>query len=421
MRAPLLSREAATATFEAPALFVSKMVRLEKVTLPILLSLLLAGCFADSSPGALSEFPSPAEPQSAQPNLAAGANGQTYLSWIQVSDDGARRLRFAEAAGDAWSEVREINQDANLLVNWADFPSLVALDGGTLAAHWLTTQPGRGGYDVNIALSPDNGRTWGQPVTPHQDATPTEHGFVALSRNAGGGVDVLWLDSRKLEKAGVDDVSLMRTNVGLDGMPGAEQEIDPRVCECCAPSSTVLGQSTLVAYRDRSDDEIRDIAVIRFDGTQWTAPKIVAEDRWQIYACPINGPSIDSRGDTVAVAWYTSANDTPRVKIAFSNDGGITFGEAIQVDDGNPRGRVDVAVIESGSAVATWIEHSTEGGQVRARRIDADGTVRPSLIAGPTSVGNSSGFPRIQAGGAGAILAWTDTEEHRVRTARWQP
>jgi hypothetical protein len=174
-------------------------------------------------------------------------------------------------------------------------------------------------------------------------------------------------------------------------------------------------------YRDRTDDEIRDIAIIRFDGNQWSSPRIVSEDRWQIYACPINGPAIDAGGNTVAVAWFTAANGMPRVKIAFSTDGGNTFGPAVQIDDGNPVGRVDVAVLESGSAVATWIEHSTSGGQVRARRIDSNGTARPSLVVGATSVGTASGSPRVENSGDDVTLAWTDTNEHRVRTATWRP
>ena len=108
-----------------------------------------------------------------------------------------------------------------------------------------------------------------------------------------------------------------------------------------------------MVYRDRSDDEIRDIAIARFDGTRWSYPKIVSDDHWEIYACPIQGPSISASGQNVVVAWFTGANDKPRVEVAFSSDGGNTFGAPVQVDEGDPVGRVDVVALENGNAIVT--------------------------------------------------------------------
>jgi hypothetical protein len=82
---------------------------------------------------------------------------------------------------------------------------------------------------------------------------------------------------------------------------------------------------------------------------------------------------------------------------------------------------VDIAVLESGAAVAAWIEHSESGGQVRLRRIEPGGTAGASLAAGPTSVGRASGSPRVVRAGDGVTLAWTDTDEERVKTAAWRP
>jgi hypothetical protein len=45
----------------------------------------------------------------------------------------------------------------------------------------------------------------------------------------------------------------------------------------------------------------------------------VHSDNWKIDACPVNGPAIAATGRRVAVAWFTAANDTARVKLAFSS------------------------------------------------------------------------------------------------------
>jgi hypothetical protein len=122
----------------------------------------------------------------------------------------------------------------------------------------------------------------------------------------------------------------------------------------------------------------------------------VHPDNWKIDACPVNGPSIAAAGRSVAVAWFTAANDSARVKLAFSSDAGATFGTPIRVDGGNPAGRVDVTMIEGGSALVTWIERT--GGDtaaVRSRRVHNDGKVGPATTIASSSAKRASGFPQL--------------------------
>ena len=41
---------------------------------------------------------------------------------------------------ESWSEPELVAEDADLLVNWADFPGLAFHDDGTVAAQWLVKQ-----------------------------------------------------------------------------------------------------------------------------------------------------------------------------------------------------------------------------------------------------------------------------------------
>src|SRR5688572_25830094 len=382
----------------------------------ILAVLLLAGCSGDRDVlGAIEEVTAPASGESGQPNLSVGPKGDVYLSWLEVSDGGVKSLKFSVKTAEGWAQARTVVSDPALLINWADFPSILELTDGTFAAHWLSTQPDRGGYNVAVATSRDKGATWSSPVTPHRDDAWVEHGFVSLAP-AKDGVAVLWLDSRNLEK-GSDNVSLMSTNVSPDGKLGNESVIDERVCECCQPSSVAVPGGFLTVYRDRSKEEIRDIVITRFDGSEWSTPKTIFDDGWKIEACPIQGPAISAAGDHVAVAWFTEVGNKPKVQVALSADGGKTFGAPVQVDEGEPIGRVDVAALESGGAVVTWIEHSMRGGEVRARQVSAGGSTREPVTVGAVSIGNSSGFPRVERSGDSIVFAWTDTDEQRIRTA----
>ena len=77
----------------------------------------------------------------------------------------------------------------------------------------------------------------------------------------------------------------------------------------------------VAAYRDRSEAEIRDIAVRRLVGGEWSEPVHVGEDNWEIRGCPVNGPALAARGEDVAIAWFTGAGGTAKVSVAFSADG----------------------------------------------------------------------------------------------------
>ena len=376
----------------------------------------LAACFAAlllTSPApALLE--TPAAPGSGQPNLAVAPDGRVLLSWIEPSGEGRHALRFAaRGRGEPWGPPRTIAEGAGWFVNWADFPSLAVLPDGTLFAHWLAKSgPGAYAYHVHVSVSRDGGATWSPSVVPHRDATDTEHGFLSFAPREAGRMDLVWLDGRATggggHGAGGGAMSLAYTTMAADGRLGEETIVDARVCDCCQTDAAVSSGATVVAYRDRSEAEVRDVSVVRLAGGRWSPPVSVAEDGWRIEGCPVNGPAIAARGATVAVAWFTAAGGTGRVKVAFSRDSGATFGPAAAVDDGRPLGRVDVVLDDGGGALVSWLEHVEDGAALRVRRIGADGVRGPALTVSAGEAGRASGFPRMAESGGEVTIAWRD-------------
>ena len=78
---------------------------------------------------------SPAAANSAQPQLSV-QGAHAVLSWIERSGDAAA-LRFSERNAAGWTDARTVASGTNWFVNWADVPSVVRLENGQLAAHWL--------------------------------------------------------------------------------------------------------------------------------------------------------------------------------------------------------------------------------------------------------------------------------------------
>jgi len=213
-------------------------------------------------------------------------------------------------------------------------------------------------------------------------------------------------------------MTVRTATIGADGLrAGADEEIDARVCDCCQTDAALTADGPVVVYRDRSQREVRDIALVRYSGGRWSEPVRVHDDGWEIDACPVNGPAIDARGRTVAVAWFT-APDLPRVRLAFSQDAGRTFASPIDVARGDPAGRVDVVLLDDGRAVVSWLQLSPAGAEIRAQPFDRDGVAGPDVVVASTSVQRASGFPQMVRAGDGLLFAWTDAgDPTQVRTA----
>jgi hypothetical protein len=274
-----------------------------------------------------------------------------------------------------------------------------------------------------ITRSTDDGAHWSEGTILHRDGVAAEHGFVALWPAEGGGAEAAWLDGRGT--AGTDAahhaMSVATTRIAADGSFGAEQQLDLRTCDCCQVAATRTPRGPVVAYRDRSADEVRDIAVVRRVGDRWSEPAVVHEDRWQIAACPVNGPALASRGDTVVIAWFTGAQDTARVRVAYSTDAGATFAPPQRIDGGTPAGRVDVEMLDDGTAAVSWLERTDSAtAEVRVRRIRRDGTSGAAVVLARASGARASGFPRLARRGGDLFLAWTEAgDSAQVRVSRF--
>ncbi|MGH7710026.1 MAG: sialidase family protein [Gemmatimonadaceae bacterium] len=376
--------------------------------------------------GAIDTLASPAGAGSAEPNVATGPDGRIWLSWLEPTPDSLTALRVAAFNGNGWSAPVTVTQRRDLFVNWADFPSVFATATGRLVAHWLQrSDTAKYAYDVRVAQSKDSGGTWSASSILHRDRGRAEHGFVSFFAAEGDSVAAVWLDGRKFPiTAEPDEMQLATTTIAPDGSLGPEAMIDQRICDCCQTDAAVTPRGPVVAYRDRSDAEIRDIYVVRRDGQSWGTPTLVHEDGWKIPGCPVNGPAIAARGDTVVVAWFTAADDTARVRLAYSYDAGTTFNAPLRIDGGLPVGRVDVQLGDSGQAVVAWLERTdTTNAEQRLRMAAPNGALSQPITLALTSPSRASGFPRMALQRVGAdpalVIAWTQAgDPSRVHVAR---
>ena len=382
----------------------------------------LGGCGAEPPAGTAafhaSAVPSPGGANSAQPRLAAGPDGKPVLSWLEPGDNDVVALRFATFDGKAFSSPREVTHGDDLMVNWADMPSVQPITKDLWAAHWLKLSPDSpGAYHIATVVSNDAGSTWTQPVQLNDDSAAAEHGFVELFA-WNDAIGALWLDGRQLAEWSFEEpekllgTSLRVAQLDISGNVVAREIVDELVCDCCQPDRAMTNSGPVVAYRDRTPEEIRDVVVRRNVGGVWQDAVATGPDGWHIEGCPVNGPAIAAAGERVAVAWFTAAGDTPRVRFARSSDAAATFEPAVDLDGVGSFGQVGLVLGDDGTASVTWWRAAAGGGtDLVLRTVALDGALAEPRVLAHSDAVQPVDVPQLVAAGRDLLVAWTSLDD----------
>ncbi|MCX6953450.1 MAG: sialidase family protein [Verrucomicrobia bacterium] len=360
----------------------------------------------------IADLPSPAGPRALGASFTTAPDGTVWLSWVEASAENlaaaaakkssphqhgaaepasataapkpANTLRFStfDAAAKTWSAARTIASRPDIPLSSADFP-LLAIDGrGTVTAVWTD---GRGG--ALVSSSTDRGATWTSPAPWTRESDGVEK--FAFVRLADGRVLAAWLDNRAIKTG----TKLQRLYTRILGDSAPDTLVDPSVCDCCQTALTAFPDGgALLAYRGRTTEEVRDIRTARFRGKEWDEPRPLNNDNWRILACPMNGPRLASDGGRVAVAWFTAADNDPRVLASFSPDAGARFLLPLRLDRGKPAGHVDTLILRDGALLVTWLEAD---GSFWLRRITPDFAADEPVALAPAGTLSVKTNPRV--------------------------
>ena len=361
----------------------------------------------------------PAAAGSSSPDLSIAPDGRLLLSWINQTQGRRNALQFGSYTnrGGWQSQPRTVAIGHSLLANWADTPHLRGTADGALWMQWLqadATTPM--GYHTVLARSRDGGMTWNQMTRVNDDDKAAEHGFAALWADDVDSIGIAWLDGR--EKAPVDgegkhavgSMQLRQLDFDLDLQRGTDSVLDANACDCCQTDVAVTTKGPLVVYRDRDDDDIRDIAVVRRTAGKWAAPVMVHADGWKIAGCPVNGPAIAATGNDAVVGWYSEAGDTPALRLARTTNAGDSFAAPVVVDSGKQvLGRVDVA-LDAKQAWVAWLREANGKQSLMLARYtpDLSRELQRMQIAMLKGRGHATGSPKLVVDDTAAWLVWTD-------------
>lgn len=346
--------------------------------------------------------PNPSAKGSLQPNWSTAQDGSAILSWIEPSKDGSYSLRYAVRKWTAWSEARTVAAHRHVFRHPAEIPEVIQAGDKLWLAHWVEMPQESSEAEYIYVASSTDGTHWSAPQMAHRDRLAVEHGLVSMTGGADG-ASLFWLETPKGEDG---PAYLMRTVVDASGKELKEERLDSDVCSCCPTAVTRTAHGLLVAYRDHTPADIRDIAVLRFENEKWTPSKIVHADNWRLNACPVNAAAVAAKGNHVALSWFTEAQGAAKIQLVFSEDSGSTFSKPAVVSTGHAVGYTSVALDDDGGAIVSWLERKDAGSvRILVRKVTAAGAPGP-VVEVAAGGKQALGYPRLVHGAGGTFIAW---------------
>ena len=352
----------------------------------------------------------PTNKNSLAPNLCTFGN-HFALSWIERNTDGEARLQMATWNGSEFDEIRLIAKSKGMFANWADIPSLVEAPSGDLYAHWLNRIGNETyAYGIQIERSIDHGKSWQSLGWLHNDTSTTEHGFVSLIPE-NRHVRAFWLDGRQMKKP--TGKMMLRTAI-LDGNEiKSENMIDDDVCTCCPIGAIQLPGGSAVVYRDRLPQEIRDISLVHIKNDAWSKPSRIQNDNWVMPGCPVNGPSIATNGNIIAVSRFTVIKNKAKIILRLFKDGQAESGKEITLDENIPVGRC-TTVCSKDAVYNIWIGVDKKQTVLRMAEVSLSGKIKRKITLVPIDKDRSSGMPRAIFSNNYLWVSWTGSNQVRL-------
>lgn len=249
--------------------------------------------------------------RSAKPTLAIGATvdaqGRIWLARVEN-----RTLLVSHSADDGkhFSAPVAVNAEPeNIGAEGENRPKIAVTRNGTLHLTWtlLLPQPYTG--EIRYARSTDGGRIYSTPITINDDKRLTSHRFDSLVSDGGDRLAIAWLDGRDRDAAKEKGKEFVGASVYFarsddDGASfRANRKLTDHTCECCRTALAWTADGPVALWRNVYGTHTRDFALAHLDSGKLQR---LAEDEWNIDACPHHGGGIATGGDgTLHAVWYT--------------------------------------------------------------------------------------------------------------------
>ena len=296
--------------------------------------------------------------------IAVATDGRIFVVWSERDENKKYDIYVREYGDDLGpkSDPVHVNPNAGEARTWyGDAPSVLVAPDGKIYVAWNRVYPdGSLGNDLVLSTSNDGGKTFGEPLKINDDTAPASHGMHGMTLDADGRVLISWLDERYLKRSQArsqlnvgppfhamvfsqspavasketepeePDAELYFATVADGKLEGPNRKIGTAICPCCRVSvASARDGSIYLAFRKVWDAQFRHISIVRSldGGKTFSEPAQMSDDKWKLYACPVNGPAMRvSEKNELEIAWYSGGERAEKgLYRAISTDRGATF------------------------------------------------------------------------------------------------
>jgi hypothetical protein len=286
-------------------------------------------------------------------------------------------------SGEVLVGPTRVNPESGTATAWRGSPpAIVVGPKGQIYVAWMTrSRPGASKGQLNLSLSADGGKSFASPMRVNDKSVAL--GMQALAVTEDGAVYVTWLAENGNRP--VNEMSKMNGQKAAHASAAKEQPehhqaeavrevrfavshddaktfapgvaLTSEACPCCKTVLTAGPNGYLYAgWRQVLPGDFRHIAVAGWQGTSFSAPQIVSDDRWAISGCPVSSASMSPGKDgNLNVLWYAAGESGPSgLYLAQSVDGGKNYGRRQLVAEGTVNGTPVLLTDSSGKLNAIW-------------------------------------------------------------------
>jgi hypothetical protein len=354
----------------------------------------------------------------------AGAFDAKGRFWVAWSNDGRVYVNARENEGQGFSAPVPVNAAPQAVDrNGENRPKLAIGPGGEIYVSYVIRADKPYTGDLFFSRSLDGGETFQTARSINDGKGKSSLRFEALGVTQDGVVYLSWLDKRDLflakaaKQPYIGSAIYFSLSTDRGATFTANAPMAHHTCECCRVAMDMDRNGLpAVVWRHIFGENTRDHAIQRF-----TAPDQPGEmgrlsvDDWSLDACPHHGPSISIDDKEVFhTTWFTGGTVRQGAFYARSVDGGKNFSDIRPIGTGEDQAEHPFVMARGGVVYLVWKDFSEETTRLRlSTSTDGGKTWSEDRTIAVTEKG--SDHPLLAALGTRLFASWrTDSEGFRL-------
>lgn len=326
------------------------------------------------------------------PRIAVDGSGNAVAVWLRFDADSNNiaQSSWSDDGGASWSVPVNLSQPGE----WASNVSVV-LDGSGIA-HAIWSRYDGNNARVQYAQSVDAGASWSTPInlsTAGADASRPQ-----IAADGSGSLVAVWRGSD-----GSNDIiqSSRSTNSGASWSTQVDLSVSGENADSPRVAFSGAGIAVAVWLRSDGSNQITQASRSTNGGASWSTPADLSVSGVDSTLAKI---AFDGSGNALAV-WLLDPFGESTVQSSRLLSGGVSWSTPVTLStSGNSAATPQVAVGESGNAVAIW-RYYADGGTIIQSSYSADGGASWSTPVQLSASGLASDDPQVAVDGTGNVFA----------------